>query len=89
MPENRRKMTQREYAGMINSLAFRLSPCELKQRIELGKFPFDQGRIDEDFDTGLGMYDDEIYEENEESSLMRELAEECPVYEDMDGDELD
>jgi hypothetical protein len=58
----RRKMTQREYMGFINSFAFRLSPLELKQHIELGIFPF-HDRKEDDYSSDL--FEDEEFDTEE------------------------
>ena len=77
-----RKMTPRQYRGMMYNLPLKLSPLEFKSMIEREERR--SRALSDDYDCPkMGMpLEDELSEDDLSDD-------ECPAYDNMDGDELD
>ncbi len=76
----RRKLRPGQYLAILISTAMRLPPNELEQRMLYESFPFNRDVRKRDYE-----YKTDIYEDEEERYIA-EAIENCPAYDDMDGD---
>lgn len=77
--------TQKQVAGIANNWALRLSPSELRSRIELEDSLIRQH--DESCHVDAGESDDEEDDDYDEDASDALSDDECPAFDDMDGDE--